>query len=241
VASDPEVKEPPPGATSAKRVLIVDDHSLFTDAMRMALDDRGLSVLGVASTGAEALRIAESDSFDLALVDLGLPDMDGLEVAKTLIELCPGAKVLIVTASNNPDMVLETMRLGLHGFLPKDTPLDVFIRSVGSALKGQMIIPHRLANVAAGALSEDERDARLRARQLTARELEILTMLAEGASSANIRERLVVSPNTVRTHIQNILSKLQVHSRLEAATFAVKYGIVRPGRPKSGSRDAVSR
>jgi two-component system nitrate/nitrite response regulator NarL len=240
VGSYPEVNDLPSGATSSKRVLIVDDHSLFTDAMRMALDDRGLLVLGVASTGAEALRIAESNRFDLALVDLGLPDMDGLEVAKTLVRLCPGAKVLIVTASNNPDMVLETMRLGLHGFLPKDTPLDLFMRSVGAALKGQMVIPHRLANVAAGAMSEDERDARLRARQLTARELEILTMLAEGASSADIRDRLVVSPNTVRTHIQNILSKLQVHSRLEAATFAVKYGIVRPGGPRSASRGRVS-
>lgn len=230
----------PLATENQRRVLIVDDHSLFTDAMRMALEDRGLSVLGVASTAAEGIRIANRNEFDLALVDLGLPDADGLEVAKTLAKICPNAKVLIVTASNDPDMVRETMRLGLHGFLPKDTPLDLFMRSVSAALKGQMIIPHRLANVAAGAMSEDERDARLRARQLTARELEILAMLAEGASSADIRGRLVVSPNTVRTHIQNILSKLQVHTRLEAATFAVRYGIVPPGGTRGASRGRVS-
>jgi two-component system, NarL family, nitrate/nitrite response regulator NarL len=225
--------------TEPKSVLIVDDHILFTDAIRMALEKRGLAVSGVASTGAEAVRIAERAEFDLALVDLDLPDADGFDVAKTLVNLRPEAKVLVVTASNDPQMVLETMRLGLHGFLPKDTPLNLFMRSVGTALKGQMIIPHRLANAAAGGMSEEERDARLLARQLTARELEILTMLAEGATGADIRARLVVSPNTVRTHIQNILTKLQVHSRLEAAAFAVKYEIVRPEGPRSASRSRV--
>lgn len=224
----------------AKRVLIVDDHRLFADAMHMALEGRGLEVSGIASTGAEAVRIAERVEFDLALVDINLPDADGLEVAKTLAIMRPGAKVLVVTASNDPQMVLETMRLGLHGFLPKDTPLNLFMRSVSTALKGQMVIPHRLANAAAGGMSDDERDARLRARHLTARELEVLAMLAEGATSADIRGRLVVSPNTVRTHIQNILSKLQVHSRLEAATFAIKYGIVRPEGLRNASRHRVS-
>jgi two-component system nitrate/nitrite response regulator NarL len=225
---------------NAKRILIIDDHSLFTDAMRMALEERGLTVLGAAATGAEGIRIAKENEVDLVLVDLGLPDADGLEVGKAVLECRPEAKVLVVTASNDPDRVLETMRSGLHGYLPKATPLDLFMRSIASALRGQMIIPHRLANVAAGAMSDDERDARLRARQLTARELEILAMLADGASSAEVRECLVVSPNTVRTHIQNILSKLQVHSRLEAVTFAVKYGIVRPGGSQAASRRRAS-
>lgn len=235
-----EVKSLSVAAETKKRVLIIDDHNLFIDAMRMALEERGLSVLGVASTAAEGIRLANANEFDLALVDLGLPDADGLKVGRTLAQICPDAKILIVTASNDPDMVRETMRSGLHGFLPKDTPLELFMRSVSAALKGQTIIPHRLANVAAGAMSEDERDARLRARQLTARELEILAMLAEGASSADIRGRLVVSPNTVRTHIQNILSKLQVHTRLEAATFAVRYGIVPPGGTRGESRGRFS-
>ena len=240
MGNHPDVNHSSVPIAETKRVLIVDDHRLFTDAMRMALEDRGLAVSGVASTGVEAVRIAERVEFDLALVDLNLPDADGLEVAKTLVNMRPEAKVLVVTASNDPQMVLETMRSGLHGFLPKDTPLNLFMRSVGTALRGQMVIPHRLANAAAGGLSDDERDARLRARQLTARELEILTMLAEGASSADIRARLVVSPNTVRTHIQNILTKLQVHSRLEAAAFAVKFGIVRPEGPRSASRGRLS-
>jgi two-component system, NarL family, nitrate/nitrite response regulator NarL len=234
-----DVNPSPLPTAEPKSVLIVDDHILFTDAIRMALEERGLAVSGVASTGAEALRIGEMVEFDLALVDLNLPDADGLDVAKTLVNMRPEAKVLVVTASNDPQMVLETMRLGLHGFLPKDTPLNLFMRSVGTALKGQMVIPHRLANAAAGGMSEEERDARLLARHLTARELEILTMLAEGATGAEIRARLVVSPNTVRTHIQNILTKLQVHSRLEAAAFAVKYEIVRPEAPRSASRSSV--
>jgi DNA-binding NarL/FixJ family response regulator len=219
-----------PGFDNRLTVLIVDDHKLFAEALRSGMETRGMAVVGICGTAAEAFETFKTATVDLALVDLGLPDGDGLEVARYILGRCSETRVLAVTASNDPRLVTEAMRSGIHGYLTKDTPLEQFMRSVEAAMRGQMVIPHRLAATAAGSMSEEAQSASLRARQLTERELEVLRMLAEGENSRMIATRLSVSPNTVRTHIQNILTKLQVHSRLEAATFAVRFGLVEIGR-----------
>lgn len=110
-----------------------------------------------------------------------------------------------------------------------------FVDSIKAAMSGQLVVPHRLAARAAGARSSEERDASLLAEQLTKRERDVLRMLVEGARSEAIAKRMSISPNTVRTHVQNILTKLQVHSRLEAAAFAVRHGLAGHGRDRRQS------
>jgi DNA-binding NarL/FixJ family response regulator len=198
---------------------------LFAEAIRSSLESLGMEILELTETGRDAVAAAHQQP-DLVLVDLGLPDMHGIEVGKAILAQCPGATVLAVTSIMDPAIVREVMRAGFHGYLTKDTPLEQFIKSIEAALSGQMVIPQHLASRAAGQRTKEQQETDLLVRQLTARELEILALLAQGKSGGAMAAELSISANTIRSHIQNILTKLQVHSRLEAATFAVKHGIV---------------
>ncbi len=214
------------------RTLIVDDHTLFAEAIRPTLEGLGLIVIGVASSGREAMQAVRDQRPDLVLVDLGLPDQSGLVVGRMILEERPGTKVLALTALEDPHAVKEAIRAGFHGYLTKDTSVSQFADAITAALGGQVVVPHRLAPRATGARTPEEQNAAFLAEQLTRREREVLALLVEGASGHAIAERLRISPNTVRTHIQSILTKLQVHSRLEAVTFAVRHGIVEAPRAR---------
>jgi DNA-binding NarL/FixJ family response regulator len=216
------------------RVLIIDDHKLFAEAIRSALGSDGhrMEILPVATSAKEGLAAAKLGKPDLVLVDLGLPDESGVDLGRKILDAIPRSTVLAVTAISDPDLLREALKAGFHGYITKDTPIARFIDSIRAAMSGQVVVPQRLAARAAGAQSVEERDASMLSEQLTARELEVLAMLVEGARGEEIGSRLSISPNTVRTHIQNILMKLQVHSRLEAAAFAVRYGLVSSGRDR---------
>jgi two-component system nitrate/nitrite response regulator NarL len=215
------------------RTLIVDDHTLFAEAVRATLEARGIQVVAVAANGAAALEAVASHRPDLVLMDIGLPDRSGLAVGAEIVEEWPGTKVVALTALDDPRAVKEAVRSGFHGYVVKDIPVTKFIDVVLATLGGQTVVPHRLAARAAGMLSTTEHSVALMADQLTYRELDVLRLLAEGLPGDAIARRLGISRNTVRTHVQNVLTKLQVHSRLEAATFAVRHGIVDP--PQSSS------
>jgi two-component system, NarL family, nitrate/nitrite response regulator NarL len=210
----------------ATRVVIVDDHKLFAEAIQSSLRDFGIEVGDVASSRAEALEVIDRIVPDIVLMDLGLPDGNGIEVGRSILARYPGIKVLALTARSDPTSVKQVMRAGFSGFLTKDTPLDKLAAAIRLALDGHVIIPHRVAGAAAGARSPEQENAELLASQLTPRELEVLALLVQGAGSNAIADSLSVSMNTVRTHIQSILTKLQVKSRLGAAAFAVRYNVV---------------
>jgi len=212
------------------RALIVDDHTLFAEAVRATLEAKGIEVVAVVANGAGALETVAAHRPDLVLLDLGLPDRSGLAVGADILDEAPETKVLALTALDDPRAVKEAMRTGFHGYLTKDTPIAKFVEAVLATIGGQVVMPHRLAASAAGARSSHERQVALMADQLTYRELDVLRLLAEGMQGDAIARKLSISRNTVRTHVQSILTKLQVHSRLEAASFAVRHGIVDPPR-----------
>lgn len=220
------------------RVLIVDDHVLFADAIKSFLSGKGIDITGTCGTGEEAIEAIRRDRPDLVLLDLGLPDESGLSVGRRIVDTWPGIKVLALTAMDSARAVKEAMISGLHGYLTKDVPLDRFVSSIESLMDGNMVVPHRLGRRAAGWGSRQERDAALLAGQLTRRERQVLGLLAEGASGSLIARRLWLSPHTVRTHVQSILGKLRVHSRLEAAAFAMRHGIVKPPTPSGDGPDS---
>lgn len=183
-------------------------------------------MIGIVTTADEGLAAARDLRPDLVLVDLGLPDRDGLLLGADILATLPATKVVALTALEDERAVQEALRLGFHGYFTKQTDAEQFKRALASVMDGQTVSPHRLDRRLVPARGE-RRDMELMAAQLTVREREVLQLLAEGASSPQIAARLGVSPNTVRTHVQGILSKLQVHSRLEAAAFAVRHELVR--------------
>lgn len=212
--------------------MIVDDHILFAEAIRPTLDGLGMQVVAVATTGAEGLELVRHHRPDLILVDIGLPDESGLVAGRRILEEYPEAKVVALTALLSPATVREAVRIGFHGYLTKDTSVSRFAGSLRAVLDGQVVFPRRLAS--AIRRPRDDDGSELLAAQLTAREREVLGLMAEGLGGTEIARKLSISTNTVRTHIQSILTKLQVHSRLEAVAFALRRGLVRlPHREES--------
>ncbi|MEA2557553.1 MAG: hypothetical protein QOG88_1091 [Actinomycetota bacterium] len=178
-----------------------------------------MEVLEIATDGQQALAIVEAEEPDVVLMDIGLPDRSGLAVGRDIIDQYPDIKVIALTALDDPKAVEEALLLGFHGYVTKDTPVARFHQSIQAARDGQVVAPHTRRRRESDSVS-------LLARQLTPREREVLELIVKGMSSRAIATTLGISPNTFRTHVQAVLTKLQVHTRLEAATFAVQHGLV---------------
>ncbi|HEX5937015.1 MAG TPA: response regulator transcription factor [Actinomycetota bacterium] len=209
------------------RVLIVEDQMLFAEAIEVALRKRDVEVVGIADSGERAIELVEATQPDVVLLDVCLPGESGLTVGRKMLERHPDLKVLALTAITDGRTAREALRAGFSGYLTKDSDIGRLVRAIHAALAGEVTIPKGLARQAVGARSDDP--VAVMAAQLTERERDVLALLAEGADSGTVAERCRISRNTVRTHVQSILSKLNVHSRLEAAAFAVRHGIVPTG------------
>jgi two-component system, NarL family, nitrate/nitrite response regulator NarL len=210
----------------ASRVLIVEDHKLFAEVIAPALRKSGMRVLDPVEDGAAALDAVAREAPDMVLIDLGLPDMDGLDLGRRILLEHGGTRVVAVTAFRDPGRIQQALRAGFHGYLDKETPLPQFVRAVRAAMEGEVVVRNSTERRGADDRSEHERFVDLLREQLTPREYDVLALLVEGASTKGMARRLGVSPNTVRTHVQNVLEKLQVRSRLEAVAFAVRYGLI---------------
>ena len=211
---------------TSTRVLIVDDHALFAEAIRLTLGAHGVEVVGIANTVEEGMSSIRRHRPDVALVDIGLPDGSGLALGERVLAECPETKVIALSALGDPRAVRDALRIGFHGYIIKDTSISRFITAIEAVLGGEVVVPRALAPRVAGKQTSEEEAVSLLVDQLTPRERQVLELLVEGASGQTIAATLDISPNTVRTHVQNVLTKLQVRSRLEAATFAVRHRIV---------------
>jgi DNA-binding NarL/FixJ family response regulator len=198
--------------------------------IQVTLQGMGAEPVDVATSAQEAIDRTRETRPDVVLLDIGLPDQSGIVVGRRILEEQPETKVIALSALEDDQTVKEALRVGFVGYLGKDTPADRFGRAIQAVMDGQIVVPQRFGKGVLGDRDRTGSYADLLARQLTPRELEVLTLLAEGATSRQIAEELGVSPNTVRTHVHGILSKLQVHSRFEAAAFAVRHGLVKVRR-----------
>ena len=212
------------------RVLVVDDHALFTDAILPVLQAmEEMDVLGVARSGREGLTMAHREHPELALVDLGLPDMSGIALGRQILEEIPGTRVLALTGRKDSEAVSEALAAGFSGYLTKDIPMASFADRIRSAVEGEVVRPEPTQSPRPQPRTPEAENAELLASQLTRRELQVLALLVEGIDNAEIARTLGVSSNTVRTHVQSILTKLGVRSRLQAAAFAVRHRVVEVG------------
>jgi DNA-binding NarL/FixJ family response regulator len=175
------------------------------------------------------MAMLQDDRWDLALVDVSRPDHGGIELGGRILKELPGLRVVAITGFLDPASMKHAIAMGFHGYLTKDTPIEDFVRYLRAVADGQVVVPCRaVSTVRTDVRSSEEIAAARLAAQLTSREREVLGFLAEARSSDSIADLLSISANTVRTHVQNIMAKLEVHSRLEAVAFAVRHRLAEP-------------
>ena len=215
------------------RVLIVDHHALFAEAVQAALVDNGMDVT-IAYDGEDALtRSDEPDPPDLVLLDVGLVGEVGLVVGRKMLERRPETQVVALTALHDPAIADEALRSGFSGYLTKETKLASLMNVIRVVVDGGVVVADELIRTPARRLPCDDPEAAMLLAQLTSRELEVLELLSTGRTSEDIAAALHISRNTVRTHVQGILAKLGLHSRLQAAAFASRHRLFDP--PKAGA------
>ena len=215
------------------RVLLVDDHQLLTGALSRLLENEpDISVVGVAGSVAQA-KLMSRDRLDVVLMDYRLPDGTGAEATRAIKARWPAARVVMLTAVNDDETILESIQAGADGYLTKDNAVEEVVKAVRAAHAGDTLLPRAviLGIAQRVAAAKDRLPERRPIEVLTPRELEVLKALAEGMSAAEICEHLAIAQNTFRTHVQNIMNKLRVHSKLEAVAFAIRYRLVEPPRP----------
>jgi DNA-binding NarL/FixJ family response regulator len=214
------------------RVLLVDDHQLLTDALSRVLErEPDIQVVGVAPTVSD-VREAPRTGVDVVLMDYRLPDGTGSEATRIVKARWPSAKVVMLTAIADDETVLESIQAGADGYLTKDRAVAEVVEAVRAAHAGEILLPRSvIVDIARRVVAaRDRQQDRVLVEPLTPRELEVLRALTEGLASPEICERLGITPNTLRTHVQNIMGKLHVHSKLEAVAFALRHRLVEPPR-----------
>jgi DNA-binding NarL/FixJ family response regulator len=215
------------------RVLLVDDHQLLTDSLARILSaEDDITVVGIAGSVAEARDLAR-ERMDVVLMDYRLPDGTGAEATRAIKARWPSARVVMLTAVQDDETVIETIQAGADGYLTKDRAVDDVVQAVRSARNGEALLPRSvMIDIAHRVRTSRDRSAadRPAPEPLTARELEVLRALADGLPTPVICEQLVISRNTLRTHIQNIMAKLHAHSKLEAVTVGLRFKIIEPPR-----------
>jgi DNA-binding NarL/FixJ family response regulator len=208
------------------RVLLVDDNELVRQGVAsMLAKAEDLTVVGEAKTGREAIETARKELPDVVLMDVRMPDMDGLEATRRIKEERSRTAVIMVTMHDNPAYLREAVRAGAAGYLLKDVSKDDLIDAIRQVATGGAFIESQMLK---GMLSEMKPGAAAPsgARNLTKREREILALVAEGLSNREIADKLVLSPETVKSHVAAILEKLNVSDRTQAAIYAVRNGLV---------------
>ena len=211
------------------RVLVVDDHDLFRTGLRNLLEEQGVNVVGEAENGETAIRLASDLAPDVVIMDLNMPGFGGVETTRRLSSLAPLSRVVVLTISADDDDVMNAVMAGACGYLLKDSSIQELIAGIRAASEGESLISPQIAAKVLQRLRAQSKDAdaaeTIRA-ELSDRELQVLKLIANGKDNAQIARELFISPKTVKNHISNILMKLQIENRIQAAVYAVRSGIV---------------
>ncbi len=215
------------------KILLVDDHALFRKGLVSLLEDLPeVKVVGEASNGCEAIEAAKTLEPDLIFMDINMPECDGLEATKKIKEILPSVKIVILTASEEDQDLFEAMKIGAQGYLLKDLELKQFLELLQTISKGEAILSSTMATKIFKEFNKNENESKTAdssVDELTDRETTILKYVAEGLLNKEIADQLGISENTVKIHLRNILEKLHLKNRIQAAVYAVRQGIVNEG------------
>jgi DNA-binding NarL/FixJ family response regulator len=226
MTQQPESAEP---RHDALRVVIVDDHDLFRTGLRNLLEEQGIQVVGEAAAGSDAIRAVRELAPDVVVMDLNMPGMTGVEATRQITGIAPLTRVLVLTISDQDSDVLDAILAGACGYLLKDSSIQDLMQGIRAASIGESLIS---PNIASKVLQRVRSTSSVPAiaetirAELSDREIEVLKLIANGKDNAMIAGELHISPKTVKNHISNILMKLQIDNRIQAAVYAVKSGIV---------------
>jgi two-component system, NarL family, response regulator LiaR len=204
-------------------VVVIDDHVLFRTGLRELLEQEEIRVVGEASTAEAGLEVIERQAPDVAIVDLNLPRMSGQNAIRQIATIAPRTQVLVLTISANEADVTDAVLAGACGYLLKDAPAGDIASGVRAAAVGESMVSPRMATTLLEQLRQHKSgEARPHVENLSTREKEVLRLVVEGKDNATIAQELFISPYTVKNHISNILLKLHVENRLQAAVRAVR-------------------
>jgi len=218
------------GETMTIKVLIADDHKLFRQGLISLMRTREdlVEVVGEAASGAEAIELAELLQPDVILMDIYMPKVDGLQAAKEIRTRFPNIAIVMLTSSERDGHLYEAVQIGVSGYLLKSLDATELFGLLAGVVKGETAMTRTLASKLLKAVANRLADGEKGEDALTERELYVLRLVASGATNSEIAEKLSISINTVKSHLKNILGKLQLENRTQAATYALKHGLVSP-------------
>ena len=211
------------------RVLLVDDHDLFRAGLRNLLEDQNVQIVGECANGTDALRAVRELAPDVVVMDLNMPGISGVEATRQITSIAPLTRVVVLTISDQDGDVMDAILAGACGYLLKDSSIQELMAGIRAASHGESLISPTIAakvlQRVRATSTQPEIANQIRA-ELSDREIEVLKLIANGKDNAVIAAELHISPKTVKNHISNILMKLQIDNRIQAAVYAVKSGIV---------------
>jgi len=212
------------------RILIADDHALFRDGLRSLLSAQGHEVVGEARNGREAIELAHRVQPDLVLMDVSMPELDGISATRQLTSELPDMKVVVLTASETEENLFESLKAGARGYLLKNLEADDFFALLERASRGEPALTPALARKVLVEFAKPAKETPAD-EQLTPRESEVLDLMVEGVTSnRKLAKRLNLSENTVKFHIRNILDKLRLHDRAQAVGYALRNRMAEPDK-----------
>ncbi|WP_373501042.1 response regulator [Desulfococcus sp.] len=214
-----------------KRIIIIDDHPLFREGLKTILGrSDGFEVAGEAGNAVDGLRIIKTVRPDLAIVDVSLPDRNGIELTRDIVKVSPNTRVLMVSMYSKIDYIVRSFQAGAAGYLAKESAADMLLKGIQHVLEGDYFMDTKVSEKVVKKLAEiPENRIAVSAEgyeSLTPREQEVMSLLGEGLSSTQVAEKLFISPKTAENHRANIMRKLGLHSSIELIRYAAKIGII---------------
>ncbi len=222
------IESPQPSEELSPRVLLVDDHDLFRRGLHTLLEEAGVDVVGEAQSGTEALVQIRTVAPEVVVMDLNMPGISGVEAIRQMAMIAPLTRVLVLTISDQDADVMDAIMAGACGYLLKDASIHDLLAGIRAAAQGESLVSPAIAAKMLQRLratSTSPREAETIRSELSDREIEVLKLIANGKDNARIAADLHISPKTVKNHISNILMKLQIENRIQAAVVAVRSGI----------------
>jgi DNA-binding NarL/FixJ family response regulator len=211
------------------RVLLVDDHDLFRTGLRTLLEGQGVDVVGEADAGTGALELIREVAPEVVVMDLNMPGIGGVEATRQIVMIAPLTRVLVLTISDQDEDVMDAILAGACGYLLKDAAIQELMAGIRAAAVGESIVSPVIASKLLQRLratNSSPRDLEAIRSELSDREIQVLKLIANGKDNGQIAADLHISPKTVKNHISNILMKLQIENRIQAAVYAVRSGLV---------------
>jgi len=205
------------------KLVIVDDHRVVRSGVKALIEtEPDLEVIGEAADGREAVTKVKAQNPDVVLMDLVMPEMDGVDATSEITKLSPAPEILILTSFSEEERIIQAIKAGASGYLIKDASPDELVQAIKDVYHGESTLDPKVAGTVLRSVQNEPKDS---SEDLTDREVEVLELLAEGLPNENIAEKLYISERTVRSHVSNILGKLNLANRTQAALYAVRQGI----------------